>query len=101
MKRLRLSRLAESDLEEAWLFVAAESGATRAESLLSQIEDGFRLLLQFPEAGRRRGDLGEDLRSLPLAGFIVVYRQAEGVLEIVRVVHGARDIESLFGEQEL
>jgi toxin ParE1/3/4 len=96
MKRFRLSRLAESDLEQTWLFVAEQSGVSRADSLLSEIEECFRLLLRFPESGRKREDLGENLRSLPVAGFVVVYRLSADVLEVVRVVHGARDIQTLF-----
>jgi plasmid stabilization system protein ParE len=32
---------------------------------------------------------------------LVFYRTREGVLEIVRVLHGARDLEALFGKEPI
>ena len=49
-----------------------------------------------PTAGRRRDDLGPELRSLSFQKRILVYRIIDGGIRILRVVHGAQQIEDLF-----
>jgi toxin ParE1/3/4 len=50
--------------------------------------------------GRSYAHLRPDLRGLTLRGFIILYRvieQDENTrLEILRVVHGRRDLETIF-----
>ena len=40
------------------------------------------------------------LRGLPLASYIIFYRIIDDGIEIIRVVSGYRDLESLFLEDE-
>lgn len=101
MKELRLSRAAESDLEEAWLHIAEESGHERADSVLDEIESRSRLLLAYPEAGRERSELWPGLRSFPASSHVVYYEVSGPAVEVVRVLHGARDAEAeLLGDVE-
>ena len=98
---LRLSKEAGRDLDEAWDYTAERWSAERADALLDKFQEMFCLLAQFPESGRRRDELSSGLRSLPSLGFVILYRVFEGALEIVRVVHGSRDLEGLFlGSEE-
>ena len=94
--KLRLSRGAEDDLEEAWTFTARRWAPEQADNLLDEIEGAFRLLLRFPGLGRLRDELSPGLRSFPVSGFVVFYRGSEGLLDVVRVLHGARDASALF-----
>ena len=58
-----------------------------------------RRLSRLPESGRARGDLRPRLRSFPVDRYVIFYRAIDsGGVEIVRVLHGARDIESIFGD---
>jgi toxin ParE1/3/4 len=64
-------------------------------------EQAFRLLATYPNAGARRlsqhPDL-EDVRSWPIAGFrkyIIFYRSVAADIEIIRVLHGAREVERI------
>ena len=92
--RLRLSKTARLDLEEAWLYIAGESGPARAESVLEEIQATFALLLQYPEAGRERAEFWKGLRSLPASSYVVYYEVGTETLNVVRVLHGARDAEA-------
>ena len=49
-----------------------------------------------PHMGRERSDLSEGLRSLPFRDYLIFYRIVESSVVVVRVLHGARDIERLF-----
>lgn len=46
--------------------------------------------------GKACEELQPSIRSFPVGKYILFYRPIEGGIELVRVLHGARDIESLF-----
>ena len=43
--------------------------------------------------GRMRDDLQPDLRSFAAGSYLIFYRPIDDGIEVVRVLHGARDIE--------
>ncbi len=65
--RYRLSELAESDLREIWLYVAADTSVERADRLLEAIGDGLDLLAEHPRIGRRRPEFGAGVRSFVIS----------------------------------
>ena len=50
-----------------------------------------------PFAGRTRDEFGLGLRSFPVESYIAFYRVRDEVVEIVRIIHGARDLGAIFG----
>ena len=97
-------RLAEEDLAEAYLHIGSDSPAA-AEHLLDAVEHAIAVLLSRSRAGRARefrSQRAHGLRSWVVSGFenyLIFYRpQAEGI-EVVRFVHGARDIPSLLDDE--
>jgi len=58
----------------------------------------FRMLLDFPQSGTRRDELRRGLRTFPVGSYLVFYFIVEDGIEIVRVLHGRRDIESIFSD---
>jgi toxin ParE1/3/4 len=44
--------------------------------------------------------LSEGLRSFPVGDYLVFYREADQGIEIVRVLHGSRDIAALFPAED-
>lgn len=49
MKRYRLSKRAESDLEDIWVYVAGHRGVEVADRMVAEIVDRFALLATHPE----------------------------------------------------
>lgn len=93
---LRRTRQAEIDLMEIWHYVS-QNNAPAADRLLRDIDAKCALLLERPQIGKTREEIGPGIRSFPYRRYLVLYRIiAEGV-EIVRVVHGARQLEGLLG----
>ena len=88
--RYRLSELAEQDLLEIWLYVAADATVERADRLLEAIGDRFELLAENPRMGRRRPEFGSDVRSFVVENYVIYYRPDKELL-IARVLHGSRD----------
>lgn len=81
-----------ADLDELWLFIAADN-ANAADRLLDRIGRVLSMLLNHPEAGRQRPELGEDVRSFPIANYIVFYRPGQQRVDFIRALHGARDVQ--------
>jgi len=96
----RISPQAVGDLEDIWLYIATESGSFEvADRLIGAIVDRFQLLANCPYAGRQRNDdLGPGRRSFPVGEYVIVYRIESEEAWILRVVHGRRDLESLFAD---
>jgi toxin ParE1/3/4 len=94
-KKIRISRPARRDLDEIWFFIAQDS-LSAADGFVDDLTDKFSLLASFPQMGRSREDLGPELHSFPVKNYLVLYRPVKGRVEIVRVVHTARDLKALF-----
>ena len=95
MSRVIVSPQAEEDLFEI-AFHIAQDNPKAAGSLLERIERICALIAASPEIGRRRKEFGPELRSFPVDRYLVFYRPVRGGVEIARVLHGARDLPSLF-----
>jgi toxin ParE1/3/4 len=95
----RLAPHAERDLDDIWLYVAKESGSIDiANRLIDTITERFLVLASFPYIGRSRDeDFGPKYRSLPVGEYVIVYVIEGDDAFILRVVHGRRDLETLFG----
>ncbi len=86
----RLSDLAEQDLLETWLSVAADASVETADRLIDAIVQRLDLLTEQPRIGRLRPEFGQDVRSFPVESHVIYYRVEDQVL-IARVLHGRRD----------
>jgi toxin ParE1/3/4 len=95
----RVAPRAGADLDDIWYYVAQESGSIEiANRLIDSITDRFFLLASHPYLGRARDDdFGVGSRSFPVGEYIIVYCVEEEDVLILRVAHGRREIEALFG----
>jgi toxin ParE1/3/4 len=96
VRRLPIVRsdLAKDDLGDIWLSIAIHNpdSATR---VVQRIDARIRLLAEFPELGPERPEIAAGMRMLVQGNYLVLYRITESFVEIVRVVHGARDLDNL------
>lgn len=100
MPVIRKSPRAKSDLIEIWEYIA-EDGEARADAFIDRIDKKFRTLAQRPGIGRLRNELAEELRSFPIGRYLIFYLPLAHGIEIVRVLHGARDLGTdYFFEEE-
>lgn len=95
----RVSPEAESDLDQIWDYVVRESGSMEiADRVIDSLADRFYLLSIHPYIGRRRDEeLRPGIRSFPVGNYVVLYRVEDVDVFVLRVLHGRRNIESLFG----
>ena len=87
--KLAWTRLAVSDLDSAYDYIAAEAPSS-AEEVIERIEKAVAALARHPNIGRP-GRV-EGTRELIVAGtpFIVAYRLRRNRVEVLAVIHGAR-----------
>ena len=95
MSRYRISTEAQADLEEIWWYIAEENEQA-ADLLIDEIIERFPRLAQFPKMGRKRAEILKGLRSFPVQRYTIFYRLVDEGIEVIRVLHSARDIEKLF-----
>ena len=94
MKRFKLSPEAAQDIREIWAYIAADS-IKAARRVRLQILDACQRVARNPGIGHSREDLTDKpVLFWPTGSYLIVYAARKPV-EIVRVLHGARDIPSL------
>lgn len=97
MASYRLSQRAEEDLLATWRYIAENSPAS-ATKLIRALHQHFALLAENTHLGQARPDIRPGLRYFPVKRYLILYRPVPGGVEIVRVVHGSRDLGALFDE---
>jgi toxin ParE1/3/4 len=87
------------DLAEIWSYIAEDS-LRNADGFASRIDKTFRLLAGRPGIGRIRSELYPDLRSFLVGKYVVFYLPLKNGIDVIRVLHEARDIETAFEGEE-
>lgn len=95
MKHFRLASQAQIDLDEIWLFIA-EDNIEASDKFHDLLLSKFITLARQPLMGRTRDELRSNLRFFPEGNYVIFYRDTLEHIEIIRVLHGARDIENIF-----
>lgn len=97
--KLRINRTARAiaDVADVWEFISDDS-IDAADRVLGRLNSALERLAEMPFMGRARPDLGTGLRSLTLGNYVIYYVPTDHSIEIARVLHGARDIDSQFHE---
>jgi toxin ParE1/3/4 len=82
---------ARRDAISIWQWVA-DDNPKAADRLLSRFNEVATLLAGKPGMGRARADLAPSLRGFPVGDYVIFYRPIPNGIDIVRIMHGHRDI---------
>ncbi len=75
----------------------ARDNRTAAHQFGAELRANCRRLAAHPLIGQAQPDLGRgDLRAISCGNYIIYYRVAISTVEVVRIVHGARQQDRLF-----
>lgn len=96
MPRLTILPAARADLIEIGDFIAQDNPA-RALSFVVEIEAKMFRVAERPESFPVRDDVHEGLRSARHGRYLIFFLDAGPEIQVVRVLHGARDLPSVFG----
>lgn len=95
MSLIRFTEPAVQDLEQIYDYIAQDN-IEAAERLKTRLKNLWRSAAENPGIGRKRDHWQPNIRSVREGNYLILYRPIEDGIEIVRIVHGARDIEALF-----
>lgn len=98
MSMIQRTRASRHDYEVIWNYIAADN-VTAADKTLRRFDDALELLAKFPRAGPARPELHVHVRSFPVGQYIIFYRIVDGGIELLRVLHGRRDVRRSFRTQ--
>ena len=90
-----LTTQAASDVDEIWEYIA-ESNIDAADKVLADLYAAMHKLVQMPGMGSLKPTLTDARhRFWVVAPYVIVYRPDTSPLQIIRVLHGSRDIANL------
>jgi toxin ParE1/3/4 len=95
MKRVRVTRDAEHDLDEIWFFIARDN-LEAANRMVDEITARFPSIGSHPEMGRSRDEIKFGVRSHPVDNYVIYYRETRTHVSVLHVIHGARDPSRVF-----
>lgn len=101
MPHYRILPAADLDLDGQADYLAREASLETALRFYDAASSSFERIAQMPGLGERRDSANPRLTGLRVwrvEGFekhLIFYRPADDGVEIVRVLHGARDIDSV------
>lgn len=85
------SRKSRLDLLDIWNYIAEDS-PNAADKFLNLIQEKLQLIASFPLMGENKSEIIDGLRCFPIGNYLVFYFPINDGVEVIRVLHGARDI---------
>ena len=101
MSRLVLAPAARQDLRAIRDHIAKDD-PDAARRVVTRLRDMARPLAGTPAIGRGRLEPGARIRSFVADRYVLFYRPLSrpGGIELVRVLHGARDVDAIFSKDK-
>lgn len=91
MASYRLSPLAESDLEQIWLYTLNEWSLDQANRYYDQIMDTIEELASGQKQGRTV-DIRDGYLKYAVGRHFVFFRRSEGMTNVIRVLHQSMEV---------
>jgi toxin ParE1/3/4 len=88
---VRRSADAEEDLIAIWLHIASDNPHA-ADNLLDRIDERWNMLAIQPFSDPARPDVAPGVRHLVIGSYLTLYRVHADHIEILRALHGRRDL---------
>jgi len=96
MPRIERSPRAKADVLTAAGYIAEQSQSrATAKRWIDTIDEKLKLLSLHTHAGEARPDLGASVRSFPVGNYVIFYRPMEDGIQVIRVLHGSRDVSRI------
>jgi toxin ParE1/3/4 len=95
MPRIVRTYPARDDLRQIWLYIA-QHNLTAADRLIDKFERTLQSLARHPSMGESAAQYRPGLRRFTVGNYVLYYEPIHGGVRLVRVLHGARNIDDLF-----
>lgn len=95
MARVIRSEQAQQDLEVILDYLDIQS-TQAADRFATKFDQTCNLHAQHPQIGMSAEQYATNLRHFTVANYAIFYRPLEDGIEVIRIIHGARDLPKLF-----
>ena len=101
MSKFLLAPIAKVDILEIWNYYAGQhADVFLADKIRDEIFAGIRAAARKPAIGHLRHDLADEpLRFWRVRKYLIIYRSEAKPIQVVRVLHGARDVQAVLSEE--
>lgn len=94
MSRVVRSGLADQDLYEIWSYIEHDN-LRAADALIDELTSKFEMLARHKGLGTTRPKVDPSVLIFPVGRYLIVFRRIDDGIEVVRVVHSARDLRKM------
>lgn len=98
MSKVIYSTEAKADLQETWDYIAEDS-PFQADRLILRFREKLEYLAKWQTLGRPRPEFCQGCRSYPFVNYCFYFRPTDSGIEVLRILHSARDIEQIIFPQ--
>jgi toxin ParE1/3/4 len=101
VKRYLLTDEAKEDIADIRKYLKREAGLRVAQSTVKKIRDAIVFLSRTPGAGHLREDLTDEaIKFWPVFSYLIVYNPAARPIEILRIIHGSREVAAILSQDD-
>ena len=97
MASAKFIALALQDLKEIRDFIAKDKSGI-ASQYMTMLKQKCELLASSPGLGVQREEYCK-LYKFPVDSYLIFYRPSQAGIDVIRILHGNRDIDSVFNSQ--
>jgi toxin ParE1/3/4 len=97
--KLRISSLAENDIESIGDYIAKDS-PRRALTFVKELRNQCKKIAESPLIYRLRPELSDNIRACIYRKYIIFFQCNDNEVFIVRVLHGAMDLKTRLQEKD-
>lgn len=95
MARVSRSAQAQQDLEDILDYLDSQS-SDAADRFAAKFDEACELYATHPQIGATAEEYAPNLRHFTVWNYAIFYRPIDEGIELIRIIHGARDIPKLF-----
>jgi toxin ParE1/3/4 len=99
-RRLALTHNAQRDFRSLLANTERQWGISQRHTYRQRILEAFAELVEFPDMGPARPDLGQEVRTFRVGQHVVVYQPSDTEILILRISHVRRDLDAEFVQGE-
>jgi toxin ParE1/3/4 len=92
VSRILFTELAETDIDDIWIGIASDNEVA-ADRMIDGLHATLRRLARFPGMGRAADHLRSGARAFVHGNYIIVSCPMHDGIAVLRIAHGARNIE--------
>jgi toxin ParE1/3/4 len=99
LQKVTRTEQANEDLFQVWYYIAIENQSPEnADRFIDALDETLYFLAKNPFIGTIKNHYADGIRQFVFQKYLIFYFPIEDGIEVVRILHGARDIGQQFND---